>query len=57
MKTLVQPSCTNPFILRDDSGEEKPATKVWIDNAPMSVADSEIEEALGKVECEIRPSN
>ena len=32
--TLIQPSITNPFILRDDTGEEKPATKVWADNIP-----------------------
>ena len=53
-KTLVQPSSTNPFVLKDDTGEEKPATKVWIDNAPISVASSEIEEALVKVGCELR---
>ena len=55
-KTLVQPSCTNPFILRDETREEKPETKVWIDNVPISVADSEIEEALVKVRCQLRSS-
>ena len=53
-KTLVQPSSTNPFILRDDTGEEKPATKEWTDNVPISVADSEVEEALVTVGCELR---
>ena len=53
-KTLIQPSSTNPFILRDDMGEEKPATKVWVDNIPISVADSAIEEALVKDGCELR---
>ena len=53
-KTLVQSSSTNPFILRDDTGEEKPATKVWVDNIPVSVADSEIEEVLVKVGCKLR---
>ena len=52
--TLIQPSRTNPFSLRDDTGEEKPATKVWVDNVPVSVADSAIEEALVKVGCELR---
>ena len=53
-KTLIQPSSTNPFIIRDDTGEEKPATKVWVNNVPVTVADSAIEEALVKVGCELR---
>eukprot|EP00745_Piridium_sociabile_P038879 TRINITY_DN71553_c0_g1_i1.p1 TRINITY_DN71553_c0_g1~~TRINITY_DN71553_c0_g1_i1.p1 ORF type:complete len:124 (-),score=8.24 TRINITY_DN71553_c0_g1_i1:120-455(-) len=28
---VIQTSNTNPFTLRDDSGEEKPTTKLWID--------------------------
>ena len=53
-KTLAQPPSTIPFILRDDMREEKPATKVWVDSIPISVADSEIEEALVKVGCKLR---
>ena len=53
-KTLIQPSSTNPFLFRDDTGEEKPATKVWVDNIPISVADPTIEEALVKAGCELR---
>eukprot|EP00745_Piridium_sociabile_P016465 TRINITY_DN24476_c0_g2_i3.p1 TRINITY_DN24476_c0_g2~~TRINITY_DN24476_c0_g2_i3.p1 ORF type:complete len:403 (-),score=71.25 TRINITY_DN24476_c0_g2_i3:645-1853(-) len=45
---------TNPFILRDDSGQEKPSTKLWIDEIPISVADSEIEHSLSKLGCELR---
>ena len=52
--TLIQVAANNPFLLRDESGEEKPATKVWIDNIPISVADSDIEEALRKTNCELR---
>ena len=45
----------NPNIVRDSvTGEEKPSTKVWIDQVPLSVADSEIENALIKIGCEIR---
>eukprot|EP00745_Piridium_sociabile_P016029 TRINITY_DN23850_c0_g2_i5.p1 TRINITY_DN23850_c0_g2~~TRINITY_DN23850_c0_g2_i5.p1 ORF type:complete len:102 (+),score=15.13 TRINITY_DN23850_c0_g2_i5:565-870(+) len=44
----------NPFILKDDSGEEKPSTKVWIDNVPIYVVDAEIEHSLVKVGCELR---
>ena len=50
---MLQVSNANPFILRD-SGEEKPTTKLWIDNVPMSVADSEIEHTLVKLGCELR---
>ena len=53
-KTFVQPSSTNAFILRDDTREEKPATKVFIDNVPISVVDSEKEEAVVKVGCKLR---
>lgn len=51
---VVQLKNTNPYILKDGSGEEKPATKVWIDNIPISVADSEIEHSLAKVGCDLR---
>jgi len=44
----------NPFILKDSSGEEKPSTKLWIDDIPISSADSEIELALKKMGCELR---
>ena len=45
----------NPNILRDSiTGEEKPSTKVWVDQVPLSVADSEILNALIKIGCEIR---
>ena len=52
--TVVQLSGRNPFIIRDETGEEKPAAKVWIDNIAISVADSEIIEALVKVGGELR---
>ena len=43
-ETVIQVSNINPFVLRDDMGQEKPTTNVWID-----VADSEIEHALTKI--------
>ena len=52
--TVIQVSHTNPFVLREASGEEKPTTKLWIDNLPISVADSEIEHSLSKIGCELR---
>ena len=55
--TLLKVCDINPNILRDSTtGEEKPATKVWIDQVPLSVADSEIENSLKKIGCEIRSS-
>lgn len=51
---VLQVSNTNPYILRDDADEEKPSTKVWIDEIPISVADSEIEHSLVKIGCELR---
>ena len=53
---VLQLSSTNPYHIRDDSDEEKPSTKVWIDNLPISVADSEIEHSLVKLGCELRSS-
>lgn len=48
-------SSQNPFVLRDsNTGEEKPSTKLWIDDIPISVADSEIEFSLKKLGCELR---
>ena len=44
----------NPFILRDENGQEKPATKLWVSNVPISVDDSVIETALVKKGCELR---
>eukprot|EP00745_Piridium_sociabile_P016071 TRINITY_DN23897_c0_g2_i3.p1 TRINITY_DN23897_c0_g2~~TRINITY_DN23897_c0_g2_i3.p1 ORF type:complete len:111 (-),score=10.63 TRINITY_DN23897_c0_g2_i3:70-402(-) len=52
----LQVNNMNPFILRGDSGEEKPSTKVWIDHVPISVADSELEQSLLKAGCELRSS-
>ena len=43
----------NPFRLKDD-GIERPSTKLWIDNIPISCADSEIELTLRKLGCEMR---
>ena len=51
---VLQVANTNPFILRNDTGEEKPSTKVWVDDIPISVADSEIELFLLKAGCELR---
>ena len=50
----VQVADINPFILRQKTGEEKPATKVWVADIPLSVANSEIELALNKIGCELR---
>ena len=52
----LQVSGVNPFILRGDSGEEKPSTKVWVDGVPISVANSEIEHSLVQAGCELRSS-
>ena len=50
----LQVSGINPFILRGDSGEERPSTKVWVDGVPISVANSEIEHSLVQAGCELR---
>ena len=52
--TVIQLANTNPFVFRNDTGEDRPATKVFIDNIPISVADSEVEHALLKAGCELR---
>eukprot|EP00745_Piridium_sociabile_P029550 TRINITY_DN4859_c0_g1_i2.p1 TRINITY_DN4859_c0_g1~~TRINITY_DN4859_c0_g1_i2.p1 ORF type:complete len:370 (-),score=53.75 TRINITY_DN4859_c0_g1_i2:82-1191(-) len=52
--TVLQLSNNNPFMLKDDSGVEKPATKVWVADIPMSVANSEIEHSLTQIGCEFR---
>jgi len=52
--TSVKVCDTNPYSLRDNAGVEKPSTKVWIDNIPISVADSEIEHSLVSLGCELR---
>ena len=45
----------NPFIIRDQNGEdEKPATKVWVSNVPISCEDKQIETAMIKIGCELR---
>lgn len=51
---LVQVSDVNPFVLRENTGEEKPATKLWISDLPLSVANSEIEHSLTKLGLELR---
>lgn len=50
----IKVCATNPYTLRDNAGEETPSTKVWIDDIPISVADSEIEFSLVKLGCELR---
>ena len=52
--SALQVATTNPFLLRDKSGEESPTTKVWIADVPISVANSEIEHSLVKTGCELR---
>jgi len=52
--TTLQVAGSNPFVLHDNTGEEKPTTKVWVDSIPISVANSEVEHALKKVGCELR---
>ena len=45
----------NLFIIRDHNGEdEKPATKVWVSNVPISCEDTQIETALTTIGCELR---
>ena len=44
---------SNPYAVRDD-GNERPYTKVWVGDVPISVADSEIENALCRIGCELR---
>lgn len=44
---------SNPFILKENN-QEKETTKVWIDEVPISVANSEIENALLNAGCELR---
>ena len=43
----------NPFTLQDQNSE-KPATKLWVGNVPMTVDDNVIETALKKLGCEMR---
>ncbi len=43
----------NPFTLQDQNNE-KPATKLWVGNVPLSVDDNIIETALKKLGCEMR---
>ena len=50
----VKVCADNPFSLRDGAGNEKPSTKVFIGNVPISVADSEIEHSLVSLGCELR---
>lgn len=50
----LRPSDINPYILKDNTGEEKPSTKLWIDELPISVADSEIKHTLVQMGCELR---
>ena len=52
----IQVANANPFILRDDTGEEKPSTKLWVEDLPISVAETEVEFALKKLGCELRSS-
>ena len=42
----------NPFTLQDQNSE-KPATKLWVGNVPLSVDDNVIETALKKLGCEM----
>eukprot|EP00745_Piridium_sociabile_P001802 TRINITY_DN110908_c0_g1_i12.p3 TRINITY_DN110908_c0_g1~~TRINITY_DN110908_c0_g1_i12.p3 ORF type:complete len:149 (-),score=21.76 TRINITY_DN110908_c0_g1_i12:900-1346(-) len=51
---IVSVLTNNPFLLRDDSGMEKQSTKVWVDDLPISVANSEIEHSLRRLGGEIR---
>ena len=49
----IQPWKKNPYSITDD-GNEKPTTKVWIDNIPISVANEQIEIALNSKGVEFR---
>ena len=46
----------NPFIVRGGSGEEVPATKVWISDIPISVGGKDIETALVRLGCVLKSS-
>ena len=50
----VSLSANNPFIPRDDNGVAVPTTRVWIDQIPLSVADSEIEFSLRQLGCDLK---
>ena len=41
---------TNPFIVQGNENY----TRLWVSNVPISVADSEIENALSRIGCELR---
>ncbi|XP_076450382.1 uncharacterized protein LOC143286631 [Babylonia areolata] len=45
----------NPFVIRDQT-DEKPTTKLWINNVPLSIDNKDIEAALQKLGVEIRSS-
>ena len=52
---LIKPCPDNPFSYKDSvTGVEKPVTKLWIDNIPISCADEEIEHSLKKLGIELR---
>ena len=54
---MIKVSDDNPFTVRDFSGTtglEKPTTKVFINDVPISVADAEIEHSLVALGCELR---
>ena len=53
-QTVIQVADINPFIIKNKTGEEKETTKVTIQDVPISVADSEIEDSLIKAGCELR---
>ena len=51
---VLQVCDSNPFVVRGGNGVEKPTTKVWVADLPLSVANSEIEHSLNRLGCEIR---
>ena len=53
MHDLVSLLPQNRFILQDQN-RQKPATKLWVGNVPLSVDDNVIETALKNLGCEMR---
>ena len=50
----VELAARNPFIIRNDTGEEIPLTKLYIRDVPISYANEEIMKGLGKVGINMR---
>ena len=50
----IELASRNPFIIRNDTGEEIPLTKLYVRDVPISYANEEIMKGLGKVGINMR---